>query len=89
MTAGRVFDVIDFMEKRPALVAELLRVHVDDGTGRCAGCSWRTAAVPNHPCAMRWYAERADESLRARRARDDASPARGRRLSRAGRGRRG
>jgi hypothetical protein len=64
VTAGGLFEVIEFMEQRPALVAELLRVHVDDGTGHCAGCSWRQAAVPIHPCGIRWYAERADETLR-------------------------
>jgi hypothetical protein len=66
MTAAGAFEVIDFMEQRPALVAELLRVHVDDGTGHCAGCSWRQAAVPIHPCGIRWYAERAAEALRCR-----------------------
>jgi hypothetical protein len=66
VTAGGAFEVIDFMEQRPALVAELLRVHVDDGTGHCAGCSWRQAAVPIHPCGIRWYAECAEEALRCR-----------------------
>ena len=46
MTAGRVFDVIDFMEKRPALVAELLRVHVDDGTGRAVAVFSGRTRVP-------------------------------------------
>ena len=67
VTTGGAFDVIDFMEARPRLVAELLRVHVDDGTGHCRGCSWRQAAVPIHPCTIRWYAERADEGLQRRR----------------------
>jgi hypothetical protein len=66
VTTGGAFDVIDFMEARPRLVAELLRLHVDDGTGHCRGCSWRKAAVPIHPCNIRWYAERADEGLRRR-----------------------
>jgi hypothetical protein len=48
------------------LSAELLRVHIDDGTGHCAGCSWQQRARPVHPCPTRWYAERAGETLRRR-----------------------
>jgi hypothetical protein len=48
------------------LSAELLRVHVDDGTGHCAGCTWQQRARPVHPCPTRWYAERADEAQRGR-----------------------
>lgn len=59
MSALGPFAVIEFMEQRPELVAELLRVHVDDGTGHCHGCSWRQAAVPIWPCSIRWYAEQA------------------------------
>ncbi|MFC5234591.1 hypothetical protein [Pseudonocardia zijingensis] len=66
MTAAGPFAVIEFMEARPGLVAELLRAHVDDGTGHCLGCSWRQSAVPIHPCSIRWYAERAAEALRHR-----------------------
>lgn len=60
------FDVIDFFTARPALVAELLRLHVDDGTGHCRGCTWWQSATPVHPCGIRWYVERADEALRRR-----------------------
>jgi hypothetical protein len=35
VTAGGPFAVIEFIEQLPTLVA-LLRVHLDDGTGRCA-----------------------------------------------------
>jgi hypothetical protein len=66
MTAGGPFAVIEFMEQRPTLVTELLRLHVDDGTGHCRGCSWWQSATPTSPCGIRWYAERADEALRRR-----------------------
>jgi hypothetical protein len=45
--------IAEFMEQRPKLVAELLRVHVDDGTGHCRGCSWWQSATPVHPCGIR------------------------------------
>jgi hypothetical protein len=66
VTTAGPFDVIEFMQQRPALVAELLRVHVDDGTGHCRGCSWWQSATPAHPCGIRWYAERAHKALRRR-----------------------
>lgn len=66
VSGGGPFDVIEFMEQRPALVNELLRLHVDDGTEHCRGCSWWQSATPIHPCGIRWYAERAHESLSRR-----------------------
>lgn len=57
--------VITFMVAED-LSGELLRVHVDDGTGHCAGCSWQQRARPVHPCLIRCYAEHADETLRRR-----------------------
>lgn len=57
--------MISFMVAE-GLSAELLRVHVDDGTGQCAGCSWQQRPRPVHPCPTRWYAERAAETLRRR-----------------------
>ncbi|MHA6626253.1 hypothetical protein ACU61A_12530 [Pseudonocardia sichuanensis] len=66
MTNGGPFAIIDFFTARPALVAELLRVHIPDHTGHCRGCSWQQATRPTYPCGIRWYAERADETLRRR-----------------------
>jgi hypothetical protein len=48
------------------LSSELLRVHMDDGTGYCAGCSWQQRARPVHPRPTQWYAKRAEETLRRR-----------------------
>ena len=51
--------IIEFFQLRPDLTAEMLRLHVDDGTGHCHGCSWQDAARPVSPCTIRWYAEQA------------------------------
>jgi hypothetical protein len=48
--------MITFMVAQ-GLSAELLRVHVDDGTGHCAGCTWQQRARPVYPCLIRHYAE--------------------------------
>jgi hypothetical protein len=66
VTAAGPFAIVDFFIARPALVAELLREHVPDHLGHCAGCSWQQATRPVHPCGIRHYAERADEALRRR-----------------------
>ena len=52
--------VIAFMLAE-GLYGELLRVHVDDGTGHCAGCTWQERPRPVHPCPIRSYAELAAE----------------------------
>lgn len=51
MSTAGPFDVIDFKRQRPALVDELLREHVDDGTGHCRGCSWWQSATRFTPAA--------------------------------------
>jgi hypothetical protein len=43
------------------LTEQMLAIHVDDGTGHCAGCAWQQAAPPVHPCALRYCAEVAAE----------------------------
>lgn len=64
--SDRVGDpVITFMVAE-GLSADLLRVHVDDGSGHCAGCTWQQRARPVHPCLIRSYAERAAETLHRR-----------------------
>lgn len=50
--------VITFLAAE-GLSGELLRLHVDDGTGHCAGCSWQQRARPVHPCPIRSLCERA------------------------------
>lgn len=59
MTAPSPFAIVDFFTARPDLTAEMLRLHVDDGTGHCAGCRWWQSAIPTWPCGLRWYAEQA------------------------------
>ena len=39
------------------LTERMLAVHVDDGTGHCAGCAFQQAAQPVHPCTLRYCAE--------------------------------
>jgi hypothetical protein len=63
--SDRVGDPVITFLVAEGLSAKLLRLHVDDGTGHCAGCSWQQRARPVHPCPTRCYAERADE-LRGR-----------------------
>jgi hypothetical protein len=66
VTTGGPFAIIDFFTARPEMVAAMLREHVPDATGHCRGCAWQQAAPPTHPCSIRGFAERADETLRAR-----------------------
>ena len=66
VTAPGPNAIIEFFEQRPDMTAEILREHVDDGTGHCAGCRWWQSAIPTWPCQTRWYAERAHETLRRR-----------------------
>lgn len=47
------------MAEQPGLPAGLLDVHVDDGTGHCAGCKWWDRPRPVHPCSTRSVAVRA------------------------------
>lgn len=61
VTATGPDAIIEFFAQRPALMAEMLRVHVDDGTGHCAGCRWWQSAQPTWPCPTVWYAQRAHE----------------------------
>jgi hypothetical protein len=58
--------VITFMAAQ-GLSDALLREHVDDGTGHCAGCTWQERARPVVPCLIRHYAELAHEALRGPR----------------------
>jgi hypothetical protein len=46
------------------LTERMLAIHIDDGTGHCAGCAWQQAAPPVHPCALRYCAEVAAEQER-------------------------
>jgi hypothetical protein len=64
VTAPGPNAIVQFFEARPAMVAEMLRVHVDDGTGHCAGCRWWQSATPTWPCGIRHYAEQAARRLR-------------------------
>ena len=41
------------------LPTRLVALHVDDGTGHCAGCAWRDRPRPVHPCTTRQTATRA------------------------------
>jgi hypothetical protein len=51
--------IVEFFAQRPVLTAETLRLHVDDGTGHCAGCRWWQSAIPTFPCNTWSYAEQA------------------------------
>ena len=66
MSIGSPNAIIEFFEQRPEMVASILREHIPDHTGHCRGCAWQEAARPVSPCPIRWYAERADETLRGR-----------------------
>ncbi len=48
------------MSSNPGMAAELMRAHVDDGTGHCAGCTSHSSR-PIWPCRLRWYVARANE----------------------------
>jgi len=41
------------------LPTRLVALHVDDGTGHCAGCTWWDPPRPVHPCTTRQAATRA------------------------------
>lgn len=48
------------LARNPGMAARLMRVHVDDGTGRCTGCSSHSVR-PAWPCAISWHVARAVE----------------------------
>jgi hypothetical protein len=52
--------IVEFFSQRPALTAEVLRAHVDDGTGHCRGCRWWQSAIPTWPCSTWHYADQAE-----------------------------
>lgn len=66
VTAPGPNAIIEFFEQRPEMVAQMLREHIDDGTGHCAGCAWQEKARPTVPCLIRHYAELAARGGRIR-----------------------
>jgi hypothetical protein len=64
VTAPGPNAIVEFLQDRPEMLAEMLRVHVDDGTGHCAGCAWQERARPTVPCLTRHYAELAAQRPR-------------------------
>jgi hypothetical protein len=64
VTAPGPNAIIEFFEQRPEYTAQVLREHVDDGTGHCAGCAWQERARPTVPCLTRHYAELATQRPR-------------------------
>jgi hypothetical protein len=59
--------IVEFFVARPDLTAAMLRDHVDDGTGHCAGCRWWQSAQPVWPCPTAWYAHEAKQRLQGPR----------------------
>lgn len=51
-------DPIVVFIARAGLADRMLSRHVDDGSGRCEGCSWQQSSRPIHPCVIRFYAEK-------------------------------
>ncbi|HZG91689.1 MAG TPA: hypothetical protein VEZ42_15860 [Pseudonocardia sp.] len=49
---GRPDALAEFLAGQPTAAARLLAVHVDDGEGRCAGCTTLDRGRVPYPCSL-------------------------------------
>lgn len=55
-------DEIIAFHRNFGIIQCTLSMHVDDGSGHCAGCAWHDAPRPTWPCVHVYYADAAARS---------------------------
>ena len=57
--------IVEFIARQPGLAERLLAEHIDDGAGRCRGCTGGgRGARPRWPCPLHGLALRASQLVR-------------------------
>ena len=48
--------LVALINGEPGMAERILAVHIDDSTGRCAGCVQHDRPAASHPCVIRNHA---------------------------------